>query len=156
LMDPTLTATNVDNVSHNPPLDNLGVINNRYEPWGGNPLGRSSPSMPKTQIAAKDPLVFRSDDWDFPTNKYPNIGWLGRVHRGTPWQSIYLKSPNILFQPGAKPVDNLVTWQKWTGNPQFVVNWGQLLPSVLPLYTKTNIAMADALFSLPTNDWRIL
>jgi hypothetical protein len=40
--------------------------------------------------------VFTPDGWDFPTNslpaKYPNIGWLGRVHRGTPWQTIYLKS----------------------------------------------------------------
>src|SRR6185295_11045704 len=26
------------------------------------------------------------------TNKFPNIGWLGRVHRGTPWQTVYLKS----------------------------------------------------------------
>ena len=38
-------------------------------------------------------MVTRSDDWDFPTNKFPNIGWLGRVHRGTPWQTIDMKSP---------------------------------------------------------------
>jgi hypothetical protein len=33
-----------------------------------------------------------SDNWDFPTNKFPNVGWIGRVHRGSPWQTIYLKS----------------------------------------------------------------
>jgi len=38
-----------------------------------------------------DAGVRRSDDWMFPTNKFPNIGWLGRVHRGTPWQTVYIK-----------------------------------------------------------------
>ena len=49
-------------------------------------------------LALKDPLVWRSDDWDFPTYKFPSVGWLGRVHRGTPWQTVYLKSPDIFFQ----------------------------------------------------------
>ena len=40
-----------------------------------------------------------------PTN-CPNVGWLGRVHRGTPWQSLYLKSANV-------PVN---TWARWSGN----------------------------------------
>jgi hypothetical protein len=40
-------------------------------------------------LSFKDPLVRGSDDWDFPTNKFPGIGWLGRVHRGTPWQTVY-------------------------------------------------------------------
>ncbi|PAW82376.1 MAG: hypothetical protein B9S33_15220, partial [Pedosphaera sp. Tous-C6FEB] len=40
----------------------------------------------------KDPGVFRSDEWDFPQRKFANLGWLGRVHRGTPWQTVYLKS----------------------------------------------------------------
>ena len=47
-------------------------------------------------LALKDPLVWQSDDWDFPTYKFPTVGWLGRVHRGTPWQTVYLKSPDIL------------------------------------------------------------
>ena len=45
-----------------------------------------------SNLAIKDPLVRQSDDWDFPTYKLPTVGWLGRVHRGTPWQSVYLKS----------------------------------------------------------------
>jgi hypothetical protein len=40
----------------------------------------------------KDPNVRVPDEWDFPTNSYGNVGWIGRVHRGTPWQTIYLKS----------------------------------------------------------------
>jgi len=40
--------------------------------------------------------VRSSDDWEFPTNQFPNIGWLGRVHRGTPWQTIYLKATDVL------------------------------------------------------------
>jgi hypothetical protein len=71
---------------------NLGLPNNRYSPWGGPP-GRGGLEDPVAQnLAFKDPLVWTSDDWDFPTNKFPSIGWLGRVHRGTPWQTIYLKS----------------------------------------------------------------
>ena len=34
----------------------------------------------------------QSDNWNFPTNKYPTVGWLGRVHRGTPWQTVYFKA----------------------------------------------------------------
>ena len=47
-------------------------------------------------LAFKDPLVRVSDNWDFPANKFPTVGWLGRVHRGTPWQTIYLKASDVL------------------------------------------------------------
>lgn len=82
-------------------------INSRYQPWGGKPLNPAE-TNPKTQFntQVKDPLVLSSDDWDFPTNKVPNVGWLGRVHRGTPWQTVYLKSSNV--------PDN--TWWRWSGN----------------------------------------
>jgi hypothetical protein len=46
-----------------------------------------------------------SDSWDFPTNQPLGTSWLGRVHRGTPWQTIYLKSPFVDFS----------TWQHWLG-----------------------------------------
>ena len=74
-------------------LHNLGSLgepgrkNQRYRPW---PSTRAEAAN-QYNIAHKDPLIRRSDDWQFPTNKFPNIGWLGRVHRGTPWQTIYLK-----------------------------------------------------------------
>jgi len=106
--------------------------------------------------AAKDRGVTRSDAWEFPTNKYANIGWLGRVHRGTPWQTVFLKSTNILLMQGTAPayVDNSLTnkWAGWIGNPLIVPNVGQVDTNVVPL---TNYYM-DAVFSLPTNDWRIL
>jgi len=87
-----------------PVMPNLSKINTRYQPWGGNP--NLTPDETARNLALKDPLVNRSDDWDFPTNKLPNLGWLGRVHRGTPWQTIYLKSALV----------NEGTWAKWTGN----------------------------------------
>jgi len=65
----------------------------------------------------KDPLAWGSDNWDFPGNQYPALGWLGRVHRGTPWQTVYLKAHNILHM-----TDNLGNnigtnlWTKWTGD----------------------------------------
>jgi hypothetical protein len=108
-------------------------LNGHYRPWGGDP----SETVPSTKwrLEVKDPLVAKSDDWNFPTNKFPNIGWLGRVHRGTPWQTIYLKSPDI----------DLNTWTNWTGNVQWVANWnGQ--KQVAP----------DGLFSLPAQDRYLL
>jgi hypothetical protein len=50
--------------------------------------------------------MWQSDDWDFPMNKFPTVGWLGRVHRGTPWQTVYMKSPAV----------SLNTWTNWTGD----------------------------------------
>lgn len=53
----------------------------------------------------KDPLVRKSDDWTFPTNGYPALDWLGHIHRGTPWQTLDLKSA----------IADPITWQKWSG-----------------------------------------
>ena len=86
---------------------NLGQVNRRYAPWGGNDKVSNDPN--RYNLAIKDPMVSRSDDWNFPTNainKLANIGWLGRVHRGTPWQTVYLKSP----------VEPLRSWQNWAGS----------------------------------------
>ncbi len=92
---PTSTPTN----------SNLGAVNRRYRPWGGNPNISSDTNAYNT--ALKDPMVRQSDDWDFPTNKFPNVGWLGRVHRGTPWQTVYLKSS----------VAESNAWFFWSINP---------------------------------------
>jgi hypothetical protein len=117
--------------------NNVGSINKRYEPWGGNPsAGSTSPSA--ENMAFKDPMVTRSDDWDFPTNKYPNVGWLGRVHRGTPWQTIDLKSPQT----------DLRQWARYSGNGVLVRNVGQYNTNVVAY----NIVTNDAAFTLPVND----
>jgi hypothetical protein len=76
-----------------------------------------------------------SDYWDFPTNPLPNLTWLGRVHRGTPWQTLYLKPYSM----------DLPTWKYWTGNSQLVTNWNGV-----------NGVVSDASFTQPTNDWRLV
>lgn len=82
--------------------NNLGKLNQRFEPWSTE-RGLASTRM---NVALKDPNVRRSDDWDFPTNAYPSVGWLGRVHRGTPWQTVYMKSADVTPQ----------VWTNYTGN----------------------------------------
>jgi len=107
----------------------LGRMNKNYQPWGGNPnagTGDNAGWAARTERnqALKDPLVYGSDDWDFPTNKFPNVGWLGRVHRGTSWQTVYLKASDVLSQvqisgTGISAVTNHVgtnNWTTWTGN----------------------------------------
>ena len=94
---------------------NIGQLNDRYLPWGGNPHyvaeGQALPfDTNNFNLALRDPLMTASDNWDFPTNKYPTVGWLGRVHRGTPWQTVYLKATDILAS------NNLATWTTWTGD----------------------------------------
>ena len=52
-----------------------------------------APTDPEAyNLALKDPQVWTSDQWDFPTGQGPILTALGRVHRGTPWQTLYLKS----------------------------------------------------------------
>lgn len=101
-----LQPTNrVNFASQNPPLHNIGMINDRYEPWGGSLTGRSYSDVAPFDLAAKDPQIMRSDNWDFPTDRPLSIGWIGAVHRGTPWQTVYLKSPAISYYP----------WWRWVG-----------------------------------------
>src|SRR5205823_2074191 len=83
-------------------------------------------------VTVKDPLITRSDDWDFVTNKFPGIGWLGRVHRGTPWQTVYLKA-------GASDTNK---WQKWSGH--VITNWDGY-----------GITLFDSLLTHPTMDYHI-
>jgi hypothetical protein len=75
-------------------------------------------------LALKDPLVWQSDDWDFPTYKLPTIGWLGRVHRGSPWQTVYLKAPDIVreIQINAGVTNYIGTnvWAQWTGDSSLI------------------------------------
>jgi hypothetical protein len=92
------------------PLNRLlaeNPLNDHYRPWGGNPLNPAETS-PMTQYnpAIKDPLIYQSDSWDFPSNTPLNFEMLGRVHRGTPWQTVYLKSPDT----------SASTWVMWLGN----------------------------------------
>jgi hypothetical protein len=89
----------------------LGGLNDRYRPWGGNARFYGVDQNPYN-LALKDPLVYSSDEWNFPTGQELNLNWLGQVHRGTPWQTIYLKATDILAIAGG-----LNTWTNWTGDP---------------------------------------
>jgi hypothetical protein len=125
LYDP-VSSTNGQRTLDNPPLSKLGVLSDRYMPWGNSqnvmPTTYTFPGSSTAvttdhgnhyNLAYKDPLVWASDNWDFPTNRYPTVGWLGRIHRGTPWQSVFLKSTNILdwVLPSGS-----ATWAVWTGD----------------------------------------
>jgi hypothetical protein len=106
----------------------LDQLHDRYQPWGrGAQLSRASLTDVDTNVynmKFRDPLVWGSDGWDFPTNFYPTVGWLGRVHRGTPWQTVYFKASNLLResyvdQDGITHFTGSNTWAVWTGNNNF-------------------------------------
>ena len=101
------------------PFPSQNIVADRYQPWGrGEQMaGLNNVDHNLFNLAYRDPLVYGSDNWDFPTNKYPSIGWLGRVHRGTPWQTVYLKATNILsYSDKTIPADGFVTWTNWLGD----------------------------------------
>ncbi len=127
-----LLNRNVDNLTN----ENLGFLNVHYMPWGGNPLLPTIDQNPYN-LTLKDPLVRHSDDWDFPTNESLSGSWLGRVHRGTPWQTIYLKTSDILQQIQVNGgVTNYIgtnTWMTWTGDTD----------------------AADAVAMAPVQDWHL-
>ena len=93
-----------------PLLSSITNLNLRYQPWSGKPnsstLSSSSTEPDAYSVEMKDPGVTSSDAWDFPTNKFATLGLLGRVHRGTPWQTVYLKANDV----------DATAWAKWTGN----------------------------------------
>jgi len=74
LVDPARTTLVLDKFSPAAPrpTDNLGRINSRYEPWGGNPRGYSL-SQTAYDLTVKDPFISDPDYWDFPTNPLPNL-----------------------------------------------------------------------------------
>jgi hypothetical protein len=123
-------------VPPNSPIDPITAYfttyTTRFDPWGGNRLktgGAESSGNPNAfNIALKDPMMRASDDWDFPTNVLPNLGWLGRVHRGTPWQTIYLKASDL----------ELNVWREWSGDS---TTW-----------TVGGATVADASVHRPIND----
>ena len=98
------------------------IVRGRYQPWG-----KSAP--PQFQSAAydfdnpynltyKDPLVWGSDYWNFPAGQSWNLNWLGQVHRGTPWQTIYFKAHSVLhtFYNNRTVDSGTNTWEAWTGD----------------------------------------
>ncbi|HLX72320.1 MAG TPA: hypothetical protein VKV04_22095, partial [Verrucomicrobiae bacterium] len=140
---PDLTSTNGIMANFNrvgisqtaSPLSNLTNLNFAYQPWGGYhlPDGATLRSNPQFDFnyQVKDPRIQQSDDWDFPTGESLSFEWLGRVHRGTPWQTVFLKPSN----------QTVAQWRMWNNDNILVTNG--------------NSIFMDAAFTHPTNDWHI-
>jgi hypothetical protein len=121
-LKPTQSGTNVSPAS-------LGRLNDRYSPWGGK--FNSSAELPDTyDRKLKDPGVYSPDDWEFPTNKLASIGLLGRIHRGTPWQTIYFKAE-------AAPIGGTAGWTNQSVDIAIFPNGRE--------FSRTH----------PSNDWRL-
>jgi hypothetical protein len=122
------TGITVTSQVGNVPKPSYTQVNDRYQPWGM--IQTNLPPLVDTNawnLAYKDPLVRISDSWDFPANKLPTVGWIGRVHRGTPWQTVYLKASDVLadftmFAGSPLPIGTN-TWVNWTGDSQ--LTYGQ-------------------------------
>jgi hypothetical protein len=139
-----LTSTNGAQLIHNrvdltaatPLLANLGNVNAAYQPWGGNSMAGGTSLNPNPEFdvnyQVKDPMVYQSDNWDFPTNKLAGLGWMGRIHRGTPWQTIYMK---------AAPTLNLDSWRRWSNDNA--------------LLTNGNVITVDAPMTHPIDDYTL-
>jgi hypothetical protein len=155
-----LVHYHVDDLRYEPPATNyfrilqpatniapatLGDLNTRYAPWGAKPNSSATVADP-FDYRVKDAGVTTSDDWHFPSNKLATVGLLGRVHRGTPWQTVYVKSFD--HQPGEP---NLAT------DPEYLSPWDPWMPAskdtarvfengVPRIVSRTH----------PTNDWKLL
>jgi len=114
-------------------------IKGRYQPWGASKQMAGLPGVDTGgyNMAFKDPLAWGSDYWNFPTNLMQSLAGLGQVHRGTPWQTVYLKSTNVLNDTvGASGQFLSVgtnTWVQWTGD----------------------LDSNDAALMAPVSDWRL-
>jgi hypothetical protein len=88
-------------------------------PWGVTAdfgFGQSSAAL-SVDMAYKDPLVTDSAAWSFPTNNFASLGQLGRIHRGTPWQTIYLKSPIANIEADSEGhIKDRHHWKWWSGS----------------------------------------
>ncbi|HAV62073.1 MAG TPA: hypothetical protein DCY13_06875, partial [Verrucomicrobiales bacterium] len=117
----------------------IGEVNNKYTPWPGDSLESQKQKDSSSNQAIQqdplytDPLAINSDAWNFPTNKLPNIGWMGRVHRGTPWQSLFFKADrrtqtDSLGQITAGPPMDEAQWIKSDRGTVSLVGNGSTMP----------------------------
>ena len=111
------------------------IGDDRYQPWDvvSQLAELADVDQNAHNLAYRDPLVYGSDDWSFPTNVASEITGLGQVHRGTPWQTVYLKATNILDYQGLSGATGSATWSAWTGD--------------------TNLF--NAFWSAPVEDWHL-
>ena len=68
-------------------LANIGKQNKRYRPWPKD-ITQDESDPDAFNLSMKDLLVRSSDEWLFPTNTLPTVGWLGgfiAARRGRPF-----------------------------------------------------------------------
>jgi hypothetical protein len=144
-------------VASNVAPSTLTYLNTRYSPWNGNPNGGNYPENGDFRI--KDAGVNGSVDWAFPSNKLATVGLLGRVHRGTPWQTIYLK-PDVapmnqwtkqsldgVFVPGRGTVSRSHPTNDWLLFDMFTTGLDERTGRGLVSINQTNMETWSALFS---------
>jgi hypothetical protein len=115
-----------------PPLATISNLNFSFQPWGGMHLNGGSdlnPNQFRVDWRVKDPHVQQSDEWNFPNGESFSFEWLGRVHRGTPWQTVFLKSSG----------QTVGQWLNWNNDNVLITNGNRIF--------------VDAVFSHPNNDW---
>jgi hypothetical protein len=128
-----------------PVLDNLSNLNFAYQPWGGMHYLPGSSDLNANQFSTdarvKDPGLLQSDNWDFPTNRLPGIGWLGRIHRGTAWQTVDMKPSNI------SPAD----WITWANDNVFLTNGNSFIIDAKLTHPTADYGLFD-LFTTAVNE----
>jgi hypothetical protein len=129
-------AVDVNSGAVLPLTNSIGRVSYRYAPWGArDTIGNN--------MLFKDPLMYSSTNWAFPTNKFPGVGWVGRVHRGTPWQTVYLKADNP--QSSQQPSQTWVS--RWVNSPWFVG-----YEAVPETYPTNDWALVDLFTAVPNDN----
>ena len=137
------------------------IPKSRYQPWGvAAPLALQSAVynfLNSYNLTYKDPLIWSPDHWSFPTNLLSDLTGLGQVHRGTPWQTVYLKSSNVVM-PGNTYGTN--TWMAWTGDSDAEdaaamapVNDRQLVSLLVSLLNTNDATQLMSVNDTNTTDW---
>ena len=138
----------------------IAKIISMRSPWGQEPrlgFGAAAPANDaasiRYDIAYKDPLIQSPDDWVFPTGKLASLGQLGRIHRGTPWQTIYMKSA---MPDGTSTRLARLSLQKGIAvpsTPSLAGRYLKRLPDGSP--AKQWMTWAGNPYTRPENDWQI-
>jgi len=161
------------NLASFPLLPNLGQINARYQPWGKTPprgqagVSQAFYDLSPYNLAFKDPLVKQSDDWDFPNGGGLPLTTLGQIHRGTPWQTVYLKASDILAE--LNPINVALgnvgtnTWAVWTSDANRFdavnaapVNDRQVIDVLIPLMNTNAFGELSSVNGTSLSNWATL
>jgi hypothetical protein len=74
-------------------LTGISRMNRRYTPW------LYSEDFYSSDEAHRDPLITHPDAWQFSNGTTLSHDWFDRIHRGTPWQTIYYGGGQAQISP---------------------------------------------------------